>query len=233
MMIDAKATAHETVPPPKSSMKGLIGRKLGMTQLFTEKGEMVPVTVLEVGPCFVTQVKSTATDGYNAVQLGFDEVKQKKLTGGERGHLKQAKTPMLRELHEFGVKDEEVAEYSIGQRLLADVFAVGDFVDVAGTSKGKGFAGGIKRHNFNRQPKTHGASDRTRAPGASSSGTTPGHTFKGRRLPGHMGNAGVTVQNLRVVTVDAQRNLLAVKGAVPGPKNGVVIISSARKKGGR
>ncbi len=233
MMIDAKATAHETVPPPKSSMKGLIGRKLGMTQLFTEQGEMVPVTVLEVGPCFVTQVKSAASDGYNAVQLGFDEVAPRKLSGGERGHLKQAKAPMLRELHEFGVKDEELGDYSIGQRLLADVFVVGDFVDISGKSKGKGFQGGIKRHGFNRQPKTHGASDRTRAPGASSAGSTPGHTFKGRRLPGQMGNAKVTVQNLRVVTVDPQRNLLAVKGAVPGPKNGVVIVSSARKKGGR
>lgn len=221
------------VPAPEMSMKGLIGRKLGMTQIFTAAGEMVPVTVLEVGPCYVTQLKSTVADGYDAVQLGFDEVKAKKLSGGERGHLKPAKSPTLAELHEFDLKAEEVSDYSIGQKLLADVFQVGDFVDVVGTSKGKGFQGGIKRHGFNRQPKTHGASDRTRAPGASSAGSTPGHTFKGRRLPGQMGNERVTVQNLRVVTVDPQRNLLAVRGAVPGPKNGLVYVSSARKKGTR
>lgn len=210
-------------------MKGLIGRKLGMTQVFTPAGELVPVTVLEVGPCYVTQLKSTVADGYDAMQLGFDEVKAKKLSSGERGHLKPAKAPTLAELHEFHLKAEEVGDYSIGQKLLADVFQVGDFVDVIGTSKGKGFQGGIKRHGFNRQPKTHGASDRTRAPGASNAGTTPGRVFKGRKFPGHMGDERVTVQNLRVVTVDPQRNLLAVKGAVPGPKNGLVMISASRK----
>lgn len=211
-------------------MKGLIGRKLGMTQIFTEQGQMVPVTVLEVGPCYVAQVKTPAADGYAAVQLGFEEVKPYKLTKGELGHLKRAKVPALRILHEFRVKEEELSEFNVGQKLLVDLFREGDLVDVVGTSKGRGFQGGIKRHGFRRQPKTHGASDRVRAPGASSSGSTPGHTFKGRRLPGHMGHQRVTVQNLRVMTVDPQRNLLAVKGAVPGPKNGIVFVSLARKQ---
>ena len=210
-------------------MKGLIGRKLGMTQIFNEKGEMIPVTVLEVGPCYVTQLKSAATDGYAAVQLGFEETKPRKLSKGELGHLKQAKAPDLKHLHEFRVIETDLDELTIGQKLLADEFVTGEMVDVIGTSKGKGFQGGIKRHGFNRQPKTHGASDRTRAPGASNAGTTPGRVFKGRKFPGHMGDERVTVQNLRVVTVDPQRNLLAVKGAVPGPKNGLVMISASRK----
>lgn len=201
-----------------------------MTQIFTEQGQMVPVTVLEVGPCYVAQIKTPAADGYAAVQLGFEEVKPYKLTKGELGHLKRVKVPALRILHEFRVKEEELSEFNVGQKLLVDLFREGDLVDVVGTSKGRGFQGGIKRHGFRRQPKTHGASDRVRAPGASSSGSTPGHTFKGRRLPGHMGNQRVTVQNLRVMTVDPQRNLLAVKGAVPGPKNGIVFVSLARKQ---
>lgn len=160
-------------------MKGLIGRKLGMTQIFNEKGEMIPVTVLEVGPCYVTQLKSAATDGYAAVQLGFEEAKPRKFSKGELGHLKQAKTPNLKHLHEFRVKEDDLGELTVGQKLLADVFVTGEIVDVIGTSKGKGFQGGIKRHGFNRQPKTHGASDRTRAPGASNAGTSPG---RARRL---------------------------------------------------
>ena len=215
--------------PAKRLMKGLIGRKLGMTQIFTDEGVMVPVTVLEVGPCYVTQIKTPESDGYAAVQLGFGEVKEKRLTGGVRGHLKRANAPAVRTLREFRVQPDELAEFKLGQKVLVDLFSEGDFVDVTGTSKGKGFQGGVKRHNFNRQPKTHGQSDRERAPGAAGAGSTPGRVYKGKRMPGHMGHERVTVQNLKVMRVDPERNLLAVRGAVPGPKNGLVTISLARK----
>jgi large subunit ribosomal protein L3 len=210
-------------------MKGLIGRKLGMTQIFTDEGSMIPVTVLEVGPCYVTQIKTPEADGYAAVQIGFDEIKEKRLTSGVRGHLKKANAPALRALREFRVFPEELSEFKVGQKILADFFEEGDLVDVSGRSKGKGFQGGVKRHNFNRQPKTHGQSDRERAPGSAGPGTTPGRVYKGKRMPGHMGHERVTVQNLRVVKVDPERNLVAVRGAVPGPKNGLVSISFARK----
>jgi len=214
-------------------MKGLIGRKLGMTQIFDEQGAMIPVTVLEVGPCYVTQIKTSSTDGYTAVQLGFSETNEKRLPGGKRGHLQRAKVPALKAIREFRLKEDEVTEFDLGQKLLVDVFSEGDFVDVTGTSKGKGFQGGIKRHGFNRQPKTHGQSDRERSPGSAGAGSTPGRVYKGKRGPGHMGHERVTVHNLRVVKVDPERNLLAVKGAVPGPKNGLVTVSVARKTRGR
>ncbi len=214
-------------------MKGLIGRKLGMTQIFNEQGVMIPVTVLQVGPCYVTQLKTTPGDGYTAIQLGFDETKERRLAGGERGHIKKAQTPPLKTLREFRVSEEDLAGYNLGQKLLADVFDEGELVDIIGTSKGKGFQGGIKRHGFNRQPKTHGASDRERAPGSAGAGTTPGRVYKGKKMPGHMGHERVTVQNLRVVKVDPERNLLAVRGAVPGPKNGLITVSIARKSRGR
>ena len=200
-----------------------------MTQIFTDEGVMVPVTVLEVGPCYVTQIKTPETDGYAAVQLGFGEVKEKRLTKGVLGHLKRANVPALRTLREFRVQPDELAEFKLGQKLLVDLFNEGDLVDVTGTSKGKGFQGGVKRHGFNRQPKTHGQSDRERAPGAAGAGSTPGRVYKGKRMPGHMGHERVTVQNLKVMRVDPERNLLAVRGAVPGPKNGLVTISLARK----
>lgn len=211
-------------------MKGLIGRKLGMTQIFNEQGAMIPVTVLEVGPCFVTQIKTPVTEGYAAIQLGFEEIAERRLTGGERGHLKKARASAVRILREFRIKEEEIGDYRTGQKLQADVFSVGDVVDVVGISKGKGFQGGVKRHGFNRQPKTHGASDRTRAPGSAGPGSTPGRVYKGKRSPGHMGHEHVTVQNLRVVLVDPTRNLLAVRGAVPGPKNGLITVAAARKQ---
>lgn len=215
-------------------MKGLIGRKLGMTQIFDEQGVMIPVTVLEVGPCYVTQVKTPPIDDYTAVQLGFGEIAEKRLAGGQRGHLQRAKAPALKTTREFRLKEDELGEYDLGQKLLVDViFSEGDSVDITGTSKGKGFQGGIKRHGFNRQPKTHGQSDRERSPGAAGAGSTPGRVYKGKRGPGHMGHERVTVHNLRVVKVDPERNLLAVKGAVPGPKNGLVTVSVARKMRGR
>lgn len=211
-------------------MKGLLGRKVGMTQVFDE-GVVVPVTVIEVGPCYVTQKKSQDVDGYNAIQVGFGEIKPKQLSKGELQHLKRHGIPALRYLREIPVKEEELGNYEVGQKLNADVFASGESVDVTGTSKGRGFQGGIRRHNFNRQPKTHGASDRERAPGASGSGTTPGRTYKGHRGPGHMGNRRVTVQGLTVVRVDSERNMLVVRGAIPGPKGGFVLVHEARKQG--
>ncbi len=203
-------------------MKGLIGKKVGMTQLIAENGQVTPVTLIEAGPCFVTQVRTAdGKAGYDSVQLGFEEVSPKKLAAGERGHLKVNNLPPLRHLREFRGANADV---KAGDRLLADVFTVGDHVDVVGTSKGKGFQGGIKRHHFKRQPKTHGASDRTRSPGSSGQTTTPGRVYKGKRMAGHMGNERVTSLNLKVVLVDPERNLLAVSGSVPGAKGTVVII---------
>jgi large subunit ribosomal protein L3 len=209
-------------------MKGLIGKKIGMTQIFDESGLAVPITLIEAGPCYVTQVRQPERDGYNAVQLGFEEVKPKRLTGGQLGHLKTSELPPLRFLREFRVKDSEVNE---GDKLeVGEVFSVGDQVDVVGTSKGKGFQGAVKRHGFRGGPKTHGQSDRQRATGSIGAGTTPGRVFKGKRMPGHMGSERVTIQNLQVAYVDADRNLLGVRGAIPGSKGGVVMIKEARKR---
>lgn len=208
-------------------MKGILGKKVGMTQIFDETGKVIPVTVIEAGPCYVTQIKTADSDGYAAVQVGFDEVKPARLTKPELGHLKQSGTPALRHLREFPVEDGE--EFELGQRLDVSLFESGDIVDVTGTSKGKGFAGTIKRHNFSRQRATHGQSDRERAPGSLGAGTTPGRVFKGKRMAGHMGDERVTVQNLQVVLVDPERNLLAIKGAVPGAKEGLLIIREAVK----
>src|SRR5512147_1941806 len=202
-------------------LKGLIGKKIGMTQIFDEHGVAYPVTIIEAGPCFVTQVRTPEAEGYSAIQLGFGEVHPKKLTGGELGHLKVKEIPPLRFLREFRTKKLEV---NVGDKVTVDTFTLGERVDVIGTSKGKGFAGVVKRHHFNGQPKTHGASDRTRAPGSSGSTTTPGRVKKGTRMGGHMGSERVTVQNLEVVEVDADQNLLAVRGSVPGAKGGILLI---------
>ena len=208
-------------------LKGLIGKKIGMTQIFDEKGAAYPVTIIEAGPCYVTQVRRPESDGYSAVQLGFAEVNPKRLTGGELGHLKTNELPPLRFLREFRSKKPDL---KIGDTLKVDVFVVGEHVDVVGTSKGKGFAGAVKRYHFQGGQATHGQSDRQRAPGSRSSGTTPGRVYKGARGPGHMGDDRVTAQNLKVVLVDADRNLIAVHGAVPGPKGGLVMIKEARKQ---
>ncbi len=210
-------------------MKGIIGKKVGMTQVFDEQGNAIPVTVIQAGPCFVTQVRTADRDGYVAVQLGFGETKPQRLTKGQIGHLQRNNLPALRHLREFRVKDGEL-DVAEGQTIKADVFDKGERVDVIGTSKGRGFAGGIKRHNFNRQPKTHGASDRTRAPGSAGMNTYPGRTLKGKRYPGHMGSERVTTENLEVVVVDPERNLLAVKGSVPGVNGGIVMIKPARPR---
>jgi large subunit ribosomal protein L3 len=205
-------------------MKGILGKKVGMTQVFDDTGEAIPVTVIEAGPCYVTQIKTEKRDGYEAIQLGFGEAKR--LNKPQRGHLPKG-VPDLRYSREVSVDD--VSAYEVGQKLDASLFAVGDLVDVTGVSKGKGFAGAMKRHGFGGGPITHGQSDRARAPGSIGSTSTPGRVFKGKRMPGHMGHARATVQNLQVVLVDPERNLLAVKGAVPGAKGGLVAVKSAVK----
>ena len=206
--------------------KGLIGRKVGMTQVFDDDGIARPVTLIEAGPCYVTQVKTVEKDGYSSVQIGFDEVKPKRLTRGQKGHLERNNLPPLKVLREFKTKSPEVAE---GDQLSVEIFETGERVDIVGTSKGRGFAGVVKRYHFAGGPKTHGQSDRQRAPGSLGSGTTPGRVFKGKRGPGRMGNERVTSPNVRVALVDPERNLIAVDGSVPGPKGGLVIVKPARK----
>ncbi len=214
-------------------MKGIIGKKVGMTQIFDENGTVTPVTVIQAGPCYVTQIRTADRDGYMAVQLGFEETKQQRLTRGQLGHLKRNNLPALRYLREFRLRNGE-AGVEEGQKITVSyAFAVGDHVDVVGTSKGRGFAGTVKRHKFNRQAKTHGASDRERAPGSIGATSTPGRVMKGQRMAGHMGDERVTAQNLEVMVVDDERNLLAVKGSVPGAKGGLVIVKAARQRKGR
>ena len=207
-------------------LKGLIGKKIGMTQIFDEQGVAQPVTIIEAGPCFVTQVRNPEKDGYTAIQLGFGEVHPKRLTGGELGHLNTNGLAPMKFLREF--RSKEAA--SVGDKVTVEVFSVGERVDIVGTSKGKGFAGGVKRYHFAGGKKTHGQSDRHRAPGSRSSGTTPGRVYKGSRGAGHMGTDRVTVQALKIVMVDVERNLLGIKGAVPGGKGGLVLIKEARKQ---
>lgn len=209
-------------------IRGFIGRKLGMTQVFDEGGVVHPVTVVEAGPCVVTQVKTDERDGYAALQLGFGL--DKRLNQPERGH-RQASGFMSRYLRE--VRADNVADFSVGQVLNADVFAEGELVDVTGTSKGRGFQGSVKRHGFAGGPKTHGQSDRHRAPGSIGSSATPGRVFKGMRMAGHMGHERVTVQNLKVIRVDTERNLLLIEGSVPGPNNGLLTIRRAMKGNGK
>jgi len=202
-------------------IQGILGRKLGMTRLFDDTGAATATTIVEVGPCFVTQIKTLASDGYEAVQLGFDQVRSNKLNKPQRGHLKDG-LPPLRPLREVPVDD--VDGVSVGDRIDATILNAGERVDVVGVSKGKGFAGVMKRHNFRGGPKTHGQSDRARAPGSIGSGTTPGRVFKGTRMAGHMGNERVTVQNLQIVRIDPERNLVALRGAIPGPSGGLIMI---------
>ena len=208
-------------------LKGLIGKKIGMTQIFDEQGVAYPVTIIEAGPCFVTQVRAEQKEGYSAVQLGFGEVNPKRIAGGELGHLKANNLPPLRFLREFRAKGHEL---KVGDKLTVEVFALGERVDVIGVSKGKGFAGAVKRHHFHGMNATHGTSDRERAPGSRGSGTTPGRVYKGARGAGHMGTDRVTAQNLKVVLVDPERNLLGVHGAVPGSKGTVIMIKETRKQ---
>jgi large subunit ribosomal protein L3 len=203
-------------------MAGLLGKKLGMTQLFTEEGERVSVTVIEAGPCAVTAVRDPERDGYRAVQMAFGETKEARLTKPQRGHLKRAGVGPLRHLAEFRVANTDDRAYEIGQTLgVADLFEKGQLVKVRARSKGKGFQGTIRRHGFSRGPVSHG-SHNVRAPGSIGASATPSHVMKGTRLPGQMGNRRVTQLGLTVVDVDADRNLLILKGAVPGPEGAVV-----------
>lgn len=216
-------------------MKGIIGRKVGMTQIIQEDGTVKPVTVLEAGPCYVTQVRTTERDGYQAVQIGFGPTKAKHLTKGQLGHLQKAGLPELRYLRELKAREGET--YTLGQEILVDLFSPGELVDVVGKSKGRGFAGVVKRYHFAGGPRTHGQSDRERAPGSIGACATPGKVWKGQKMPGRMGGKRTTVQNLEVVMVDPERNLLAVYGGVPGPNGNLILVKIARKqkvsKGGK
>lgn len=221
-------------------MKGLLGTKVGMTQIIDESGKVTPVTIIQAGPCFVTQVKNNETDGYSAIQIGFGETKAASLTQGRQGHLGLLKKdqkhpvrkdnngiPAVRYLREFRTSNS--TEYSVGQILTVEQFVLGEKVDVSGTTKGRGFAGTVKRHGFAGGPKTHGQSDRWRAPGSIGAASTNSRVFKGTRMSGRMGGAAHTVQNLEVVRIDAERNLIAIKGGVPGAKGSLVVIKPAVK----
>lgn len=206
--------------------KGILGRKLGMTQVFTPEGLVLPVTVIEAGPCVVLQKKDLENDGYEAIQLGFSEKKERNTIKPELGHFKKAGTTPKRYIKEF--RGIQLTEYEVGQVLKADLFTVGEYVDVTGTSKGKGFSGTIKRHNTSRGPMAHG-SRYHRGPGSMGS-IQANKVPKGKRLPGHMGNETVTLQNLQVVKVDAERNVILVKGSIPGPNNSYVSVKLTVKK---
>jgi len=197
---------------------GILGRKVGMTTVFTPEGLAMPVTVVEAGPCYVTQIRTPEKEGYSAVQLGFGE--KRHLKKPEEGHLKN--TPKLQHLREFKVGTESAP--TVGEKIDCSIFTPGELVDVVGTSKGKGFAGVVKRHHFRGGPKTHGQSDRHRAPGSIGATTTPGRVLKGMRMAGHMGHERVTVRNLRIVRAEPERNLLLISGPVPGPRDGLLMI---------
>jgi len=207
-------------------IQALLGRKLGMTRLFDENGVVTASTLIEAGPCFITHLRTPENDGYTAVQLGFGS--KPRPTKPQKGQLKRANLPDRQGLEAMReVPADSVDDLELGARIDASMFAQGEIVDVIGTSKGKGFAGVMKRHNFRGGPKTHGQSDRWRHPGSVGSGTTPGRTFKNMRMAGHLGDARVTVKNLRILSVDPERNLVALRGAIPGPNGGLVMI---RKK---
>lgn len=221
-------------------MKGLLGIKLGMAQVFDEKGVVTPVTIVQAGPCYVTQVKDEKRDGYSAIQVGFGEVSDKRLTQGQQGHLgllksdkkhpqrkKSKDIPPVRHLREFRTNSAD--KYQVGQVLTVEQFEPGDHIDVSGTTKGRGFAGTIKRHGFGGGPKTHGQSDRWRAPGSVGATSGTAHVFKGKRMSGHYGNVRYTAQNLQIVKVDPEKNLLAIKGSVPGHKGSLVIVRDSAK----
>ena len=206
--------------------KAILATKVGMTQIFNEDGVLTPVTVLQAGPCVVTQIKTVENDGYSAVQVGFGDIREKLVNKPKKGHFAKAGVTAKRFLKEFRLEDAE--SYTLGQEIKADVFAAGDKVDATAKSKGKGFQGAIKRHGQSRGPMAHGSKYHRHA-GSNGSATTPGRVFKGKHMPGHMGAVRVTVQNLEVVSVDAEKNLILVKGAVPGPKKSLVMLKESVK----
>ena len=207
-------------------MKTIIGKKVGMTQIFDETGKVIPVTVIEAGPCVVAQVKTVETDGYNAIQLGFEDVKESKLNKPERGHCAKAGLANKKQLREFRVEDFE--DLTVGSEIKADAFEAGDKIDVQGTTKGKGFQGVIKRHGQSRGPMGHGSMYHRR-PGSMGPTSTPGRVFKGKKLPGHMGRVTVTIQNLDVVKVDMDKNVILIKGSVPGAKGAILKLRKSVK----
>ena len=207
-------------------MKAILGKKVGMTQIFDENGVVIPVTVIEAGPCSVVQVKTVETDGYNAVQIGFGSVKENKVNKPKAGHFAKAGVKAVKNLREFRV--EEVSDVKVGDEIKVDTFNVGDSVDIQGTTKGKGFQGVIKRHGQHRGPMGHGSMYHRR-PGSMGSTSTPGRVFKGKKLPGHMGVNTVTIQNLKIVKVDTDKNVILVKGSVPGNKYSVLKIRNSVK----
>lgn len=206
--------------------KAILTTKVGMTQIFNEDGVLTPVTVLQAGPCVVTQVKTVENDGYSAIQVGFGEIREKLVTKPLKGHFAKAGTAVKRFVKEFRFEDAE--SYQLGQEIKADIFAAGDKIDATAKSKGKGFQGAIKRHGQSRGPMTHGSKFHRHA-GSNGSATSPGKVFKGKKMPGHMGAVRVTVQNLEVVRIDADQNLILVKGAVPGPKKSLVMLKESVK----
>ena len=207
--------------------KGIIGKKIGMTQIFDEKGNVVPVTVIEAGPCVIAQKKTVENDGYAAVQMGFKDLKANKVTKPMKGHFAKGDVAPKKVLREFRFENTEA--YNVGDLVKADVFAGGDHVDVSGTSKGKGYAGVIKRWNFHRLKETHGSGPVARHGGSNGANSSPSRVFPGLKMAGHLGAEKVTVQNLAVVKVDAENNLIALKGAVPGPNGGIVVIRDSVK----
>lgn len=207
-------------------MKSILGRKIGMTQIFAEDGRIVPVTAIEAGPCVVLQKKSEQVDGYNSIQVGFGTRKEKNITKPLKGHLSKAGVKTVRYIKEF--RTENIDEYQIGQEIKAvDVFATGEHVDVTGVTKGKGFAGGIKRHGFHRGPMKHGSKYHRRSGSLGAKG--PARVFKGRKMPGRLGGIRITTQNLEVIRVDSDKNLILVKGAIPGPNRGLVVLKTSVK----
>ena len=207
--------------------KGIIGKKIGMTQIFDETGKVIPVTVLEAGPCVVSQKKTVENDGYAAIQVGYGDLKAHRVNKPMKGHFAKGNVAPKRTLREFRLENTDA--YNVGDLIKADIFAVGDKVDVTGTSKGKGYASGIKRWGLHRLKETHGSGPVARHAGSNGSISDPSRVFKGKRLPGHMGAEQVTVQNLMVAKIDAENNLIAVKGAVPGPNGGIVVIRDSVK----
>ena len=207
--------------------KGIIGKKIGMTQIFDEKGNVIPVTVIEAGPCVVAQKKTIENDGYDAVQLGFVDAKEKHLTKAEKGHFNKAGVSLKRHLKEFRLDD--CSAYNVGDVITADTFAAGEKVDVTGMTKGRGFTGCVKRWNNHILRMTHGTGPIHRQPGSMGANSTPSRIFKNKRMPGQYGNEQVTVQNLKVVKIDSEKNLIAVKGAVPGAKDGIVFVRDSIK----
>ncbi len=208
--------------------KAILGTKVGMTQIFDENGKVIPVTVVQAGPCVVVQKKTIENDGYEAVQIGYGDIADKNASKPRKGHFAKNDLPVKRHLREF--KLEDCASVNVGDVLKPDIFEVGDVVDVCGTSKGKGFAGSVKRHGTRMQKRSHGGGPVHRHPGSLGSSATPGRVMKGKKLPGHMGAERVTIQNLDVVKIDAENNLIALRGAIPGPKGGLVAITSSVKK---